>query len=205
MGLRAEKKHRLRGQILSSAIQLFKERGFDEVTIDDIIRKVEISQATFFNYFRSKAAILEQAAEDTVVRYQEMLEQEIRSDAPTADKMTRILEAMGRGLQTDKRFYRSLFARSVLRFGNVKADRILSDLSASLMRQGQQRGEIRAEFDPNELADIFIGTYYAIIMRWLHGDGSESLVERLQRGAEVFFSGVTPASIPVADRRSQQR
>src|SRR5262249_50724896 len=68
MGLRAEKKSKLRGKILANAIQLFKERGFDEVTIEDIVGQLEISQATFFNYFPSKDAILQQAAEDTVSR-----------------------------------------------------------------------------------------------------------------------------------------
>src|SRR5262245_58882599 len=205
MGLRAQKKHKLRGQILANAIRLFKERGFDEVTIDDIIRQLEISQGTFFNYFPSKDAILQQAAEDILLRYQAMLEAEIRRDAPTTEKMARLLEAMARGLQADKRFYRTLFTRSVLHFGNVRAERILSDLSAELMRQGQQRGEIRAEYDPRELADIFVGTYYAIIMRWLHGDGSIPLVERLQRGAAIFFSGVASAVPEVTERPSPRR
>jgi AcrR family transcriptional regulator len=205
MGLRAEKKNKLRGQILANAIQLFKERGFDEVTIDDIIGQLEISQATFFNYFPSKTAILQQAAYDTVARYQEMLEDEVRRDAPTAEKLTRLLAAMGRGLQTDKRFYRTLFTRSVLNFGDVRVERILSDLSAALMREGQRRGEISAEYDPHELADIFMGTYYAIIMRWLNGDGAQSLVERLHRGATIFLSGVAPSTTGTADRRPQRR
>jgi len=205
MGLRAEKKDRLRRQLLANAIRLFKDRGFDEVTIDDIIGPLEISQATFFNYFPSKDALLQEASEDTVGRFREMLENEVRRDAPTAEKMHRLLEAMGRGLETDKRFYRTLFTRSVLNFGNVKARGILSDLSAGLMRQGQRRGEIRPEYDPHELADVFIGTYYAIIMRWLHGDGSQSLVEHLHRGAAMFLSGVASPVIGMAARRPERR
>ncbi len=205
MGLRAEKKNKLRGKILANAIQLFMERGFDEVTIDDIIGQLEISQATFFNYFPSKDAILQQAAEDTVGRYQEMLEHEARRDAPTAEKVRRLLEAMGRGLQADKRFYRTLFTRSALNFGNVRAERILSDLSAALLHEGQRRGEVSTEYDPHELADIFIGTYYAIILRWLHGDGGQPLTERLHRGAAIFLSGVAPSAIDTTDRRPQRR
>src|SRR5262245_14121119 len=205
MGLRAEKKNKLRGQILTNAIRLFKERGFDEVTIDDIVGELEISQATFFNYFPSKIAILHQAAHDTVARYQEMLEEEVRRDAPTQEKIRRLLAAMGRGLEADKRFFHTLFTRSVLNFGDVRVERILSELSAVLMREGQRRGEVNPEYDPRELADIFMGTYYAIIMRWLNGDGMESLVERLHRGATIFLSGVAPATVDTADRRPQRR
>jgi len=205
MGLRAEKKNKLRGQIFENAIQLFKERGFDEVTIDDIVGQLEISQATFFNYFPSKDAILHQAAEDTVGRYRDMLEQEVGSDIPTSEKIRRLLEAMGRGIETDKRFYRTLFTRSVLHFGNVRVEGILSDLSAALMREGQRRGEIDAEYDPHELSDIFIGTYYAIIMRWLHGNDDQSLVERLHRGAAIFLSGVAPVADVAGYRRERGR
>ncbi|HKA29850.1 MAG TPA: TetR/AcrR family transcriptional regulator [Candidatus Binatia bacterium] len=205
MGLRAEKKNKLRGRIFENAIQLFKERGFDEVTIDDIVGQLEISQATFFNYFPSKDAILHQAAEDTVGRYRDMLEQEVGSDIPTSEKIRRLLEAMGRGIETDKRFYRTLFTRSVLHFGNVRVEGILSDLSAALMREGQRRGEIDAEYDPHELSDIFIGTYYAIIMRWLHGNDDQSLVERLHRGAAIFLSGVAPVADVAGYRRERGR
>jgi TetR/AcrR family transcriptional regulator, cholesterol catabolism regulator len=205
MGLRAEKKNKLRGRIFENAIQLFKERGFDEVTIDDIVGQLEISQATFFNYFPSKDAILHQAAEDTVGRYRDMLEQEVGSDIPTSEKIRRLLEAMGRGIETDKRFYRTLFTRSVLHFGNVRVEGVLSDLSAALMREGQRRGEIDAEYDPHELSDIFIGTYYAIIMRWLHGNDDQSLVARLHRGAAIFLSGVAPVADVAGSRRERGR
>ena len=205
MGLRAEKKNKLRGQIFENAIQLFKERGFDEVTIDDIVGQLEISQATFFNYFPSKDAILHQAAEETVGRYRDMLEDEVESDIPTAEKIGRLLEAMGRGLETDKRFYRTLFTRSVLHFGNARVEGVLTDLSAALMREGQRRGEIAAEYDPHELSDIFIGTYYAIIMRWLHASDEGSLVERLHRGAAIFLSGVAPAADMAGGRRERRR
>jgi AcrR family transcriptional regulator len=207
MGLRAEKKNRLRGEILGNAIRLFKERGFDEVTIDDIIGTLGISQATFFNYFPGKDAILQQAAEDIVLRYQALLEGEIRTDAPTREKLGRLLEAMARGLHADKRFYRTLFTRSALHFGNVRAERLLSDLSAALLRQGQERGEVRPGFEARELADIFIGIYYAIIMRWLHGDDSgESLAARLHRAADVFFAGVgQPSPLAAAGPAARRR
>ena len=123
----------------------------------------------------------------------------------TQSRFHAIVEAMGRGIEADRRFYRTLFTRSVLNFGNVRADRILSDVSAALMREGQRRGEISAEYDPHELADIFIGTYYAVIIRWLHGYGGRSLTERLHNGAAIFLAGVAPSPPGVAERRAPGR
>src|SRR5262249_61300107 len=72
-------------------------------------------------------------------------------------------------------------------------------------REGQRRGEISAEYDPHELADIFIATYYAVIIRWLHGDGGRSLTERLHSGAAIFLAGVAPSRLAVAARRPLAR
>src|SRR5262249_32473391 len=121
MGLRAEKKSKLRGKILANAIQLFKERGFDEVTIEDVVGQLDISQATFFNYFPSKDAILQQAAEDTVERYREMLEHEVHRDAPTAEKVARLLEAMGRGIEADRRGFRAMVTPRGRKLGALTA------------------------------------------------------------------------------------
>jgi mycofactocin system transcriptional regulator len=42
------------GQLSHVALALFRERGFDETTIDDIVEAAGIGRRTFFRYFRSK-------------------------------------------------------------------------------------------------------------------------------------------------------
>ncbi|MBS5451175.1 MAG: TetR family transcriptional regulator [Coriobacteriia bacterium] len=58
MGLRDQKKNRLRGDIERCTLELVIERGVDAVTIEDICAAAEISKKTFFNYFPSKAAAI---------------------------------------------------------------------------------------------------------------------------------------------------
>src|SRR5919201_4879044 len=54
LGLRERKKQRTRELIAETGRRLFKERGFDRVTVAEVARAAEVSEQTVFNYFPTK-------------------------------------------------------------------------------------------------------------------------------------------------------
>ncbi|MFB9530740.1 TetR family transcriptional regulator [Nonomuraea roseola] len=53
-GLRERTRRAVQAELTAVALDLFTERGFDEVTVDDIARVAGVSKRSFFRYFPAK-------------------------------------------------------------------------------------------------------------------------------------------------------
>jgi AcrR family transcriptional regulator len=58
MGLRDRKRQRTRQALISAAMRLFEEKGYEQTTVAEIAAAAEVSTKTFFNHFASKDEVL---------------------------------------------------------------------------------------------------------------------------------------------------
>ena len=74
-GLRERKKAKTRALIMQVASELFVERGFDEVTLEAIAERCEVSVRTVLRYFDSKESLALAADYDAFERFADGLAQ----------------------------------------------------------------------------------------------------------------------------------
>jgi AcrR family transcriptional regulator len=65
-GLRERKKRIMHQQLSDTATRLFMERGFDAVRVADVAEECGVSEATVFNYFQTKEALVLDRLETTM-------------------------------------------------------------------------------------------------------------------------------------------
>ncbi|PYP66429.1 MAG: hypothetical protein DMD36_17320 [Gemmatimonadetes bacterium] len=52
--------------MVQTALRLFKKRGFEATTVDEIAEQADVAKGTFFNYFPRKEAVFSHLAETWV-------------------------------------------------------------------------------------------------------------------------------------------
>jgi AcrR family transcriptional regulator len=205
-GLRAHKKQQVRGAILEVCGRLFRSRGFDETTIDEVVDAVGISRQTFFNYFPGKEAVLAELGLAWLRRQAEGPRAGARAGrgASVFDGTRAFLREQLRAIERDQDFMRLVFTRSGLFFPTgpqvgTRADerrlvhtRDAFAAIAALMRVGQASGHVRSDLAAEQMAELYVAVMVVTIRLWLtrYWGGSESLVERGMRALDVLENGL---------------
>jgi AcrR family transcriptional regulator len=97
-GLRERKKRQTRQGIAEAAWRLFVEHGFDQVTVAEVARAADVSEATVFNYFPTK--------EDLAYHRMEDFEEEMLAAIRDREPGSPIIEAFGRFVLEPRGFLR---------------------------------------------------------------------------------------------------
>ncbi|HVQ78153.1 MAG TPA: TetR/AcrR family transcriptional regulator [Candidatus Binatia bacterium] len=81
----------LRGQILRTAADLFRERGYRATTLDDIARRLGMSKASLYRYFRAKEEMLAAISRETIETFIRELSLVLDSALAPEDKLRRVV------------------------------------------------------------------------------------------------------------------
>ena len=166
-GLRERKRRRTREAIADEAWQLFLERGFEGVTVAEIARAAEVSEATVFNYFATKEDLAYHRMED----FEEEMLEAIRSRATG----TSIPDAFGnfvlhpRGFLTGDQVDAGMPARITKVFTESPAlmarERVVFDRYAARLAEviASERHATPDDLESNVIAKALVSLHRAMI------------------------------------------
>ena len=209
MSLRAEKREHLRGQLLDAAEELFRERGFDETRIDEIVKRARVSRQTFFNYFRTKEQVLNAAGMRWLTRgighTRQVLASNQSSESTSKgslDGLRRYLRREAKAIEDDRDFMALVYTRSgvILPQGKPPAnDTARQELThrgfevfAAPFRRAQEAGEIRSDVDPLQIAEMLFAIQMITTRLWLmdYWKSGGRLHTRVIRAFDILVDGL---------------
>ncbi|MBR8744751.1 TetR/AcrR family transcriptional regulator [Nocardiopsis sp. MG754419] len=91
MGLRERKVRQTRDALVDAALEAFSERGFADVTLDELCAAVQVSRRTFFRRFRNKEDVVLAPMDDLWARFLECLERAPLTESSLVGLLGRVL------------------------------------------------------------------------------------------------------------------
>lgn len=193
--LREERKKLLKEEIFKKALELFNEKGFDNVTVEEITTSCGIAKGTFFNYFAKKEHILLHLGESQL----ELLEQSILNMNPLLDVKTRIeelfLQLLSRFEQQEKLMKYLLVEMvksSIIVNEEVRSIKKLEDTLCFLIEEAITRGQLVSKWDARIITSTIVAIYFQTLMKWsvLEAEGT-NIVLLFQEHYCLIWEGIT--------------
>jgi len=166
-GLRERKKAKLRRRIAEATLALVRERGYEAATVEEIVRRVEISQPTFYKYYPSKQAVL---AEHATRGWGELLEATMARGGPVAERLDEYFGAVARDVERDAVLWSAIATSGA--YNPVRDPALLGDASAGtrvlerVLAEGQARGELTRAASPELMASVLEGAMLRAVIEW---------------------------------------
>ena len=170
-----------KSKIVSAAWQLFYDQGFDNTTVDEIIRLSGTSKGSFYHYFESKDSLIGSLAYLFDEKYAE-LEKQLDDSKNAVDNMLFLTRELCMMIENniDIELLSRLYAQQLSKRGQkelLDQSRLYYRLLKKLTVQGQERGEITRRKSSAEIVRLYAIAERALLYDWcLHG-GEYSLAE----------------------------
>lgn len=182
-------------------MRLFREKGFEATTADEIAAAAGLSRATFFNHFGNKSAVLRVFGEELEAKVSGLLAAREPSASPLGD-LKRVLLAMATAAEDQREDLKIVFVHSLqdgTYFSTPTPARIkVHQHLAGLIGKAQTVGEVRADLSAPALATQ-IGALYnnAIVAILFGGQKAATAIARLW---EFALGGLTAPACGAAGR-----
>jgi AcrR family transcriptional regulator len=186
------KKAVVRERIVRESCKLFDEKGFDATTVDEIIRRADVSKGTFFNYFGRKEAVLAFALEQRLTVADAAAVEHLSLATPVRDKLLAIFLEAAAAWEEDRALSRHVVSALGSR-AHAESPRTEKwrDLLLTAIQLGQKSGELRIDVAPARIEAMLIALYHETLARWVSGAAPDFQSE-LREQVSLVLDGLEP-------------
>lgn len=193
-----ENEQRQRTTLLNAAWKLFYEKGYQNTTMDDILRAAQCSKGRFYYYFHAKAELLDSLYELFDEKYEEFFRR-LPAEGRALDKLLAINRFMFDfmaneiGAELLSNLYISQLSGTT-GIGFWGEDRAFRRILTAIVEEGQRKGQIRCDVDSRELVTDIIAEERSQLISWCLEKGAYPLAEVSMPKLERSYIGYEKTS-----------
>lgn len=174
-------KQNVKSRIVDAAWELFYEKGYDDTTVEDIIRLSETSKGSFYYYFGSKDSLLDTLSDvldENYVKLEKSLDPEMNS----FEKLMYLNYESHLFLETkiDAQLLASLYSTQLIAKGSrnlLDQNRKYYKLISKIVEEGHVRGQISRVKTIQDITKYYSLCERALVSDWCLNRANYSLAE----------------------------
>jgi AcrR family transcriptional regulator len=219
LGRREDKKLATRNLILDAAATLFPKMGYEQTSVDDIVKEADVVKGTFYYHFTSKEEVLMALRRSALCSSD--FEKSLEVGTSPLKVLAELLVEDARWTQNNRALAEVFFTRAFAKMtheeqpsngnganvvassgdgdghkpeksehGGAKNRRKGPPTSiVRLVHAAQDAGELRRDQSAEDLAEVILGSFVHAQLTWLIAKSNDSLIERVERWLEIVLQG----------------
>jgi len=190
--------------IVDAAIKVFADKGYHESRISDIAQHAEIAYGLVYHYFKNKEEILDTIFRERWGGFIDAV-QSIADDGRSVEEKLLSIAAVTLTAYRRRPEWVKILVFEIQRTQRfADPDRVelvgqIFGLITRILREGQERGELRADLDPALACSIFVGgldivvTNRVLDLVKIEGDENAHYVKVARTVVDLFLNGMARA------------
>ncbi|PGE24973.1 TetR/AcrR family transcriptional regulator [Bacillus wiedmannii] len=165
--LRETRKKELKELIFLKAVQLFQERGYENVTVQDITTACGIAKGTFFNYFPKKENILLFLGDSQIELWNESLKASENVEHPKERIQLVLGDLLDRFTGHGDLMQHAVF--EIIKSNYLVEDEVnsiqqLQEGLSSIIAEAKATGKLNSKWDIHIITSTIMSTYFYTLM-----------------------------------------
>ncbi|MBS1989901.1 MAG: TetR/AcrR family transcriptional regulator [Cyanobacteria bacterium SZAS LIN-3] len=214
MGRREDKREATRQEILNAAAELFRTKGYDSTSVDDIVVAANLAKGTFYYHFQKKEDLVLALQESQLKEGATIARNALANGESPRTVLFDYLAKVATWTEDNSELSRALFRHKFEKMKNhnqcpdgedhgppPSIKTYFIDLMIEIIEAAQKAGELRSDMKAAEIVQVVVPVVMSARMSWLMGghgseagDESETLSAIMERAMRVLLDGLVPRS-----------
>jgi TetR/AcrR family transcriptional regulator, cholesterol catabolism regulator len=209
LGRREDKREATRQEILNAAAELFRTKGYESTSVDDIVLTANLAKGTFYYHFQKKDDLVLALQESQLMEAAGIAREALANGESPRKVLFDYLAKAAKWTEDNSELARALFRHKFEKMKNEcppgeqhgpppSIKKYFFDLLIEIIERAQKVGELRSDMKAAEIAQVVVPVVMSARMSWLmgrHGPSgadSEPLSTVMERAMRVLLDGLVP-------------
>ncbi len=170
MATQAARRRSTRQAILQAAAKLFRDHGYDETSVDQIVETADVAKGTFYQYFQTKIEVALAIVEAERAGLLSQIESQLAAGVDALELASKTYLDIAGWFEAQRHLARPLLLHTLQSHG-APSPVSTRTLLTRLLSAAQQQGRLRRDIPAETLAAVAAGSIVPMVFHWsAHGE-----------------------------------